>query len=84
MDLDDLTQPRFVLAALALCIVGVLLGIGRLDQTGGLTVIIGVLAAFGAYTQSDKAQAAVRRAHLDLRYSLNSRFDDGEDDDWKK
>jgi len=84
MTLDDLTKPRFVLAALALVIVGVLLGIGRLNQTGGLTVIIGVLAAFGAYTQSDKAQAAVRRAHLDLRYSLNSRFDDDEDDEWRK
>jgi hypothetical protein len=85
MALDDLTQPRFVLAALALLIVGVLLGIGQLNQTGGLTVIIGVLAAFGAYTQSEKAQAAVRRAHLDLRYTFgSSRFDDDEDDGWNK
>jgi hypothetical protein len=79
MTVDDLTQPRFVLAALTLVIVGVLLGIGRLNQTGGLTVIIGVLAAFGAYTQSEKAQAAVRRAHLDFHYMRNNRFSDEDD-----
>jgi len=38
MDLSDFTKPRFVLATQALLIVGILMGIGRLDQTGGLVV----------------------------------------------
>jgi len=63
MDLSDFAKPRFVLATQALLIVGILMGIGRLDQTGGLTVIIGVLAAFGAYTQSEKAQAAAAKVY---------------------
>lgn len=63
-------KPRVVIAALALLIVGVLMGIGRVDQTGGLTVIIGVLAAFGAYTQSDRAQQAASDATASVKGRL--------------
>jgi type IV secretory pathway VirB2 component (pilin) len=70
MDLSSFAKPRFVLAALALVVVGVLMGIGRVDQTGGLTVIIGVLAAFGAYTQSDRAQQAAETATVHAKSRL--------------
>jgi type IV secretory pathway VirB2 component (pilin) len=70
MELGNLTKPRFILAAMALLIVGALMGIGRVDQTGGLTVIIGVLAAFGAYTQSQRAQRAAAAVTASIRVRL--------------
>jgi len=64
MGLDDLTQPRFVLAAMALLLVGILVGIGRVDQSAGLMLITGILVAFGAYARSERAQASVQKVYL--------------------
>jgi len=61
MQTEDLLKPRFLLAAMAFVIVGVLMGIGELDQSSGLMVIMGILVSFGAYSRSGTAQAVVGR-----------------------
>ena len=64
MGVEDLTQPRFVLAAMALLLVGILVGMGRVDQSAGLMLITGILVAFGAYARSERAQTYVRKVRL--------------------
>lgn len=56
MALDDLLKPRFIIALVGLVIVGVLMGTGQVEQNTGLVILVGILAAFGVYQSSARAQ----------------------------
>lgn len=49
MSVNDLLRPRYIVGLITIIIFAVLMYLGTVDQTVGVTVIIGILAALGIY-----------------------------------
>lgn len=49
MAVKDLLQPRFIIALVALVAVVSMMYVGTIRADVGVTIILGILAAFGAY-----------------------------------
>jgi len=49
MAISDLLKPRFIIALIALIAAIVMMYLGTIEPETGVTIILGILVAFGAY-----------------------------------